>query len=281
MAQSTEQTFGAEEAQWTGNVADVTREYKIHIEAKMGEIRGFLDRHATAVSSDLRQTQYLETLRTDLNSFIALMVTWDTAGGDVVDGNAFEEMNGWVTNAEERVNGTLLDSGVFADTRETLSSTKHEVSVDLLAGPAGSDVILQEEEIADSTLTGLDGLLETSEALTQELGYAEDRTKPTIHPDDVPELIVATEESDLRFAGSDGHLKEEQVTRGEEDIGDRGLVSDSNLGLSPMMAAREAVDTPALPEVFLPGLDLVTEPKAMNGHTSRQIPVAGDVGSDQ
>ena len=56
MAQSTEQTFGAEEAQWTGNVADVTREYKIHIEAKMGEIRGFLDRHATAVRIDLRQT---------------------------------------------------------------------------------------------------------------------------------------------------------------------------------------------------------------------------------
>ena len=94
------------------------------------------------------------------------MATCDTAGGDVVDGNAFEEMNGWVTNAKERVNGTLLDSEVFVDTREMLSSTEHEVSADLLAGPAGSDVILQEKEIADSTLTGLDGLLETSEALT-------------------------------------------------------------------------------------------------------------------
>ena len=250
MAQSTEQTFGAEEAQWTGNVADVTREYKVHIEVK---IRGFLDRHATAVRIDLRQTRYLETLRTDLNSFIALMATCDTAGGDVVDGNAFEEMNGWVTNAKERVNGTLLDSEVFVDTREMLSSTEHEVSADLLAGPAGSDVILQEKEIADSTLTGLDGLLETSEALTQELGDAEDRTKPTIHPDDVPELIVSAEESDLRFAESDGHLKEEPVTRGEEGIGNRGPVSDSGLGLSPMMASREAADTPALPKVFFSG----------------------------
>ena len=155
------------------------------------------------------------------------------------------------------------------------------MSADLLAGPAGSDVILQEKETADSTLTGLDGLLETSEALTQELGDAEDRTKPTIHPDDVPELIVSAEESDLRFTELDGHLKEEGVTRGEEGIGNRGLVSDSGLGLSPTMAAREAADTPALPKVFFPGLVLVTEPKAMNGHTLRQLPVAEDVGSDQ
>ena len=35
---------------------------------------------------------------------------------------------------------------------------------------------LQEKETADSTLTGLDGLLETSEALTKELGDAEDWT---------------------------------------------------------------------------------------------------------
>jgi hypothetical protein len=168
MAQSTVQTFGKDKAHWT--------EYKVHIEAKMGEIRGFLDRHATTVSIDMRQTQYLETLRKDLSSFITLMATWDTVGGDVVDENAFKEMNGWVTDAKERVNGTLLDSEVFVDKRETLSSIEHEVSADLLAGPAGSDVILQEKETANSTLTGLDGLLETSEALTKELGDAEDWT---------------------------------------------------------------------------------------------------------
>jgi hypothetical protein len=251
-AQSTVRTFGADKAHWTENIADVTRACKIHIET-MVKIQGFLARHAAAVSPDLRQTRYLETLRPDLSSFIALMATWDTVEGDVVDESAFEEMSGLVTDAKERVDDTLLDSEVFVDKRETLSSTEHEVSADLLAGPAGSDVVLKEKETANSTLTGLDGLLETSEALTQELGDAEDRTKPTIHPDDVPELIVSAEESDLRFAESDGHLKEEPVTRGEEGIGNRGPVSDSGLGLSPMMASREAADTPALPKVFFSG----------------------------
>ena len=118
MAQATVRTLGVDgrsggevtkmllpTGHWTENAADVTREYKVHIEAKM-----VLDRHAAAVSIDLRQTRYLKTLRTDLkNSFIALTATWDTMKGDVVDGRAFEEMNGWVANTEERVNDTLLD----------------------------------------------------------------------------------------------------------------------------------------------------------------------------
>ena len=69
--------------------------------------------------------------------------------------------------------------------------------------------------------------------------------------------------------------------RGEEDIGNRGPVSDSGLGLSPAMAARKAADTPALPKVFFSGLDLVVEPKTMNGHTLRQLPAVNDVGNDQ
>jgi hypothetical protein len=56
MAQSTERTFGADEAHWTGNVADVTRAYKIHIET-MVKIQGFLARHAADVSLDLTYTQ--------------------------------------------------------------------------------------------------------------------------------------------------------------------------------------------------------------------------------
>jgi hypothetical protein len=58
------------------------------MEAQLVEIRGFLNRHAAAVSIDEQQTRYLETLRLNLrNSFIALMATWDTVKGDVVDGN--------------------------------------------------------------------------------------------------------------------------------------------------------------------------------------------------
>jgi hypothetical protein len=174
--------------------------------------------------------------------------------------------------------GFLLGSEMFVDTRETKISGTH---VDLSTDHAGSDTALRGREAVGSTRTGLVGLLETSEALTQDVGVAEDRTIPMTPPDDVPELIVSSEESDSSFAKPDGHLKEEQVTRGEEDIGNRGPVSDSGLGLSPTMAAREAADTPALPKVFFPGLVLVTEPKAMNGHTLRQLPVAEDVGSDQ
>ena len=64
------------------------------------------------------------------------------------------------------------------------------------------------------------------------------------------------------------------MTTGERGIGNRGPVSDSSLGLGPVMTAKEAADTPALLKVFFPGLDLVTEPKTTNGHTSRQLPVA-------
>jgi hypothetical protein len=47
------------------------------------------------------------------------------------------------------------------------------------------------------------------------------------------------------------------------------------------MTAKEAADTPALLKVFSPGLDLVKEPKTMNGHTPRQLPVVEDVRNDQ
>ena len=69
MAQSTVRTLGVDERSggettkmlpptgyWTENVVDVTREYKVHVEAKMVEIRGFLDQHTATVSVDLRQT---------------------------------------------------------------------------------------------------------------------------------------------------------------------------------------------------------------------------------
>ena len=54
MAQSTVRTFGADEAHWTENAADVTRAYKIHIET-MVKIQGFLARYAAAVSLDSKR----------------------------------------------------------------------------------------------------------------------------------------------------------------------------------------------------------------------------------
>jgi hypothetical protein len=82
-----------------------------------------------AVSIDLWQTRYLETMRTYLrNSFIALMATWDTMKGDVVDGCVFGEMDGWVANAKERVIDTLLNLKVFVDLREAKFSVEHEAA---------------------------------------------------------------------------------------------------------------------------------------------------------
>ena len=72
MAQSTERTFGTDGAHWTGNIADVTRAYKTHIETIV-KIQGFLARHAADVSFDLQQALYLETLETELkDGFVTL-----------------------------------------------------------------------------------------------------------------------------------------------------------------------------------------------------------------
>ena len=69
------------------------------------------------------------------------------------------------------------------------------------------------------------------------------------------------------------------MTTGERGIGNRGPVSDSSLGLGPVMTAKEAADTPALLKVFFPGLDLVEEPKTTNGQTLWHLPVANNVGN--
>ena len=184
-----------------------------------------------------------------------------------MDEHVFEEMNGWVANAKERVRDTLLDSEVFVDMRETKFLIEHEASLDLSAGPAGFDAVLQGREAAGCTRTGLDELLETSGALTQVLGDAEDRTIPITPPDDVSELIMSVEESDLGFAKLEGRSGEERVMTGEEGTGIRGPVSDSRPGsglataLVPIledqdgqdMPAERAVDTLALLKVFFPG----------------------------
>ena len=100
------------------------------------------------------------------------------------------------------------------DVRETMLATEHEAGEDLSTGPSGSDVVLQVTEATTNTLTGLDEILETCETLTQVVGDAEERAEPTFYPDDVPELIMSVEESDLRFAKLDDCLDEDRVTLG-------------------------------------------------------------------
>ena len=98
------------------------------------------------------------------------------------------------------------------DIQETKSTIEHEASANLSAGPAGSDKPLQGKEVTGSTLTQLDELFETSKALTQVLGDAEDRTVLINPPEDISELITSVEESDLGFAKQDGCPGKDRVT---------------------------------------------------------------------
>ena len=155
MAQSTVQTLEVDKARQTENVATVKRvfpSYQVHIIVKIEEIRGFLDRYAAAMSLDLRQTQHLETLQKNLrDQFWRMETTWDTMKGDVVDRYVFDRIEGWVTDTEEEVKNTLLDSEVFMEVRETMLSIEQEVGEDPPTGPAGSDVVLQVTEATSST----------------------------------------------------------------------------------------------------------------------------------
>ena len=60
-------------------------------------------------------------------------------------------IEGWVTNTEEEVKNTLLDSEVFMEVRETMLSIEQEVGEDPPTGPAGSDLVLQVTEATSST----------------------------------------------------------------------------------------------------------------------------------
>ena len=117
------------------------------------------------------------------------------------------------------------------------------------------------------------------------MGDAEEQAEPMFYPDDVPELILSVEASDLRFAGPDDRLDEDRVTlRGK--VGEhRGQILDSDLesGLVPSlnpaptnlgeleMPTGEDVDTPALLKVLFPSLDPSQELESRCGH-SRSIP---------
>ena len=144
--------------------------------------------------------------------------------GDVADESDFHELEEWVTNTKEEVENTLNESEVFMDVRETMLLTEHEVGKDLSTDPAGIDVMLQVGEVANNTQIGLDETLKTCETLTQVVGDAEEQAEPTFYPDDVSELIMSAEESDLCFAKADDHLDEDSVM-----LGGTGQISDIHL----------------------------------------------------
>ena len=61
-------------------------------------------------------------------------------------------------------------------------------------------------EAGTNTQTGLNNMGETDETLTQNVEDAEELAELTHHPDDVSEIFMSAEESDLCFKEPDDHL---------------------------------------------------------------------------
>ena len=61
-------------------------------------------------------------------------------------------------------------------------------------------------EAGTNTQTGLNNMGETDETLTQNVGDVEELAELTLHPDDVSEIFMSAEESDLCFKEPDDHL---------------------------------------------------------------------------
>ena len=139
---------------------------------------------------------------------------------------------------------TLNQRKVFIEVRETMPLTEHEAGENLVTDPAGFDVLLQVAEAATSltsTQTGFDRTVKAYETLTQDVGDAEEWAELMFHPEDVSEIVMSAEESDLYFAKPDDLLGEDWVMLGEQGRSTK---------------TRGDVDTPNLLKVLFRGLDL-------------------------
>jgi flagellar hook-basal body complex protein FliE len=183
----------------------------------------------------------------------------------------FDELEEWITDIVEEVKNTLNEREVFMEVRETMPLTEHEAGENLVTDPAGFDVVLQVAEAATSltsTQTGLDRTVKAYETLTQGVGDAEEQAELMFHPEDVSEIVMSAEESDLYFAKPDDLLGEDRVMLGEQ-------------GKEHKVQTRGDVDTPNLLKVLFQGLDLsqksaITEPNELTQdtlHRVQQLPV--------
>ena len=154
----------------------------------------------------------------------------------MADKSNFNELEEWVTDIEEEVKNTLNERKVFMEVRETMPLTEHEAGENLVTDPAGFDVLLQVAEAATSltsTQTGFDRTVKAYETLTQDVGDAEEWAELMFHPEDVSEIVMSAEESDLYFAKPDDLLGEDRVMLGEQGkehkVKTRGDVDTPNL----------------------------------------------------
>jgi hypothetical protein len=157
MAQSPGCNLTVDEARLAENVAAVDQicpsyvELGSDIEARIGELRGFLQRYAAVKSLNLRQTQQLGRLQRNLkDKFCRLEGIWSTMRGTGKDGRDFDE---WVIKTKE-------ETEIFVEVRETTSSN-HVAGEVLTTNTSEPDVVLRAMEASTDTLAGLDDTSET------------------------------------------------------------------------------------------------------------------------
>ena len=133
------------------------------------------------------------------------------------DGSNFMDSKEQMFDARKEVETTPNELEVFTEVRETRLLTEHNAGVGPCGDPAGTDVVLQGAEAATSAQVRLKRTSKTYETLTQVGVDAEERTKITFHPDDVSQLVVSMEGSDLIFAKPDDHRDKSGVLLGDVD----------------------------------------------------------------
>ena len=96
---------------------------------------------------------------------------------------------------------TLNETKVFMKVRELMHLTEHKAGENMVTDPAWFEIRFQMVEAGTNTQTGLN-----IETLTQNVGDTEELAELTLHPDDVSEIFMSAEESDLCFKEPDDHL---------------------------------------------------------------------------
>jgi hypothetical protein len=252
MAQSPGCNLTVDEARLAENVAAVVRicqsyvELGSDVEARIGELRGFLHRYAAVESLNLRQAQKLGRLQRNLKDrFCRLEGIWSAMRGTGKDTSDFEE---WVIKTKEEMKRALYDSEIFGEVRQT-TSNHHVAGEDLTTNTA--------RETSTDTLAGFDDSPETDKTLTQVVGVAMEQARPTLCPDDVSaELILSVGADDLCFAGPDDHLDDNGgPLRGSvEYFKQKYLKQTADSGLEPSLLPdmREEVATPNVFKALFP-----------------------------
>lgn len=121
---------------------------------------------------------------------------WQVSGDRRGD---FTESKEQIRDTSEEVKTTPNELEVFMEVRETMLLDEHEASENPHGDPAGTGVGLQGVEAATSTQIRLKHTLEICKTLNKVVVDAAEQTEPTFYPDDVSQLVMSMEGSNLNF----------------------------------------------------------------------------------